>query len=482
MSRDSFNAGGASGWAVHLLGLGAVFALAGSVAGAGAEFSLSKAQASVAYGFGFRRPIKILIEGATAPVTLGFSGLVLGTTTTQNHIVPVAGLLLSPTCQIGSGGWSGLTVDSGPVRGNFVAGPQTVTYKLNGVAVGTFVIGCGREPTVDIARLTSDYSFAWITLPETLTITLSLTAGVLPVFIEPRGGAEPPPVNPLAELEGKEICIPFTGSPGKNVLGVGGVNSDVYGDAGGVGVVRFKVPPNWDGIVTFNGQPAVVASTLWSEFGPNISGHLIGSLYQEPLPAGMTRWNPSSPLVLPPGMTAGTALALPSGVTMSGGGMVGGVLNFDSTAGGVTRNFSVEPSKIGPSPSTGAASYSNPTGGTTPGGVSGAVVDDGAAIGMAASSDDIEKAAFKAPPGAEVGDSVGALRESLIGKFAALGPLAPGSIGRTNLLPFELDCGRFGLVKRDISFSNAPFPQIRVACLVVFTMVLFLSFVRKLVI
>lgn len=454
----------------------AAFAFLTIAAPGAAEFTTSKAQASVSFGYGFRRPIKILIEGATAPVTLGFSGLVLGTTATANHTVPVAGLTLTPTCQIGSGGWSGLNNSSGPVHGNFVPGPQTVTYKLNGVTVGTFSIGCGRDPTVDISYLASDYSLAWFTLPETLTVTLSLTSGVLPIYADPRGPTAP---NPLAALAGKEMLLPFFGAPGSNTFEVGGVSSEVIGDAAGAGVLRFKIPANWDGTIKFNGQSCYVASPIASEFPYDQPGEMVGNLFGTDLPAGMTRWNPDSPLILPDGMTEGSKLPLPPGMTIAPSTTLDGkILGVKGTVDGVTLNYSYDKGEVATLPSTGTGAASG-TGAATRDPGSGSDMSDGAAMSAAdAAAAKLAGSSSSVNSGQATVDSLEGLREQLTTVFSAQGPLAPGNLPRNNTLAVSLPFGQFGNFEQNIDFGVAPWTVIRAAILVCFTIYLGASYIR----
>ncbi|MEO5713929.1 MAG: hypothetical protein ABIT37_10625 [Luteolibacter sp.] len=85
------------------------------------------------------------------------------------------------------------------------------------------------------------------------------------------------------------------------------------------------------------------------------------------------------------------------------------------------------------------------------------------------------------------GDTVGALGSARGAVQSAFGAnsfklLAEGTIPTVSVYPFDLNLGSWGSYHRDVNFSATPFPQFRMACLVVMTLGLGVSLMKRLTI
>jgi len=372
--------------------------------------------------------------------------------------------------------WSGLSASSGPKTGTASQWAYKFTWSVNADYSNPQVVN--RDPITGPFTVSYNSSSArqWQGLPP---ITVTIDAAGVGVVVDP--AAPQPVVNPLAVLEGKEIMLPFFGRAGKNVFELNGIASDVMGDENGAGILRFKVPANWDGTVKFNGVTAMIATSLGGEYEPQIANQLIGSLYSNDLPAGMYRWNPASDLVLPAGITAGTKLPLPEGMTVApAGSMNGDLLSIWREVGGTTQNFQYDTSTVAPLPAggTGGAGSTAGAGVTTPG--SGDEMGAGAAMAAADSAvaKGKEGGASTVPGGEASVQKLETLRGELKMMFSEQGPLAPGNLPRNNVLHVSVPFGQFGNIDQQIDFGQTPWTIIRAAILVCFTVYLGASYIR----
>jgi hypothetical protein len=76
-------------------------------------------------------------------------------------------------------------------------------------------------------------------------------------------------------------------------------------------------------------------------------------------------------------------------------------------------------------------------------------------------------------------NSASAAREGVTDKLAAFRLLASEGIPRTNVYQLSMDMGSFGSINREIDFTEAPWPALRAAALVMMTFVFGVSFLKR---
>lgn len=301
----------------------------------------------------------------------------------------------------------------------------------------------------------------------------------------------PPPVeNPLLGLAGQELTVPlYREGGGPVVLEIGG--NTYTGDPDpntGVANVTFVIPPNWDGTAKVNGEVVALAPKMAYTGTPGMSS-LYANPYTDTLPPGMTKYTPSTPITYPPGVTAGSSLSLPSGVTVATSAQMGEYLLLQVTKAGVTTNYVVNTNNPDAKPTTqtggtsggsSGGTSSNPKAGTTTGGATSpsGTPDSGGEI--AGYSGGFGDGTGKEAPSKGIVDRAVQAREDLRQLLTGLSPIAPnGGLPRVSTYTISWDFGKFGRVDRIINFGEPPWTILRTAMLVVVIMVTGNAFFKR---
>lgn len=405
--------------------------------------------------------------------------------TGSRTIVPGTGLLMSGSYFPSAAYlWTGLASDGVAVNASPYQMPGKVQIQW-GFSAGSYPYTYARLMPLNPGRITYVFNSGSTATPRVILpeITITIAADNTAVIVDPQEpGAG---YNPLAILEGQTLSIPFVGSKGKNIMKVGGVEYEVYGDDMGAGMARIEIPANWDGSVEFNGQKAFVASSMGMEGpGPTIIGTLIGNLYSEALPQGMIRWDSNTDLPLPPGMTLGTRLDLPSGMTVAPvPNVVGDKVYISPLIAGSSRNYAYDLDKFEITPPTGGT-------GTAGSGVNSPAVSgltDGEAMAWGAAQSNNAAGAESAgkaagDPGPSIGEKMALIRSKVNQLMPTGSIISGGSLPRTNTMPINWNFGKFGVINNQIDFGSPPWTYLRVAILVCFTFSIGVAIMRRLTI
>lgn len=396
------------------------------------------------------------------------------------------------------GTWSGLSSTSGPVTCSMVAnyGTRVIEFSLVDDSTADFSF------SMPLPSVT--FKMAWGTSGSVVYSFPDRVLTITPGSGNPFSLSDPyiPLPNPLLAMAGKKIKVPFfADKAGDFVIEVGDKSFLVpIDDAGKVHVFEFEIPPNWNGFAKFGGVNVDVALSLWrpettgAEFGTqnpaNPADVFSSSIYDDALPPGMTRVHLND-LPLPAGMTRGSKLPLPSGMTVAQNDSIGTLDSFTVTRGGVTSTSVVDNASTNSTtvPSTGSGSSSTTvTGGGVATAAESSAKSDATSLaavkGAVDGSTDLKpEEAAKVVAGEETVNGLAGSKMRIVSMFSNFSPLSKGqSIPRTNSYALNWNFGPFGTVQKNIDFDAQPFPILRTAELIVFTLIMGNAFMKRLTI